>query len=133
MSATFFTSIMPEKELSGLQTLPLELQLNIAEYLDYGSLLALRRTNRHLHNLADRIKCSDLEKSTFVRAAEQYPQHANNFGCYRCYRVLPASEFADRQIRRAYGKGNAKTLNRLCFDCQWWCRYDMLPRMWTCS
>lgn len=117
MSATLSTSIMPEKELSGLQTLPLELQLNIAEYLDYGSLLALRRTNRHLHNLADRIKCSDREKSTFVHAAEQYPRHAKNFGCYRCYRVLPASEFADRQIRRAYGKGNVKSFNRFCFQC----------------
>lgn len=96
MSATLSTSTMPEKELSGLQTLPLELQLNIAEYLDYGALLALRQTNRHLHNLADCIKRSDLEKSTVVYAAEQYPRHAANFGCYRCYRVLPASEFADK-------------------------------------
>lgn len=114
ISSKGFSPAMSREELHGLRTLPIEIQLNIAAYLDYGSLLALRRTNRHLREVVDRVGCSDAEKSSFVRAAEQYPRHANNLGCYCCYRVLPASKFADEQT---YGKGNWKTFSRFCLEC----------------
>lgn len=108
---------MPGKQPPGLQMLPVELQLNIAEYYDYGSLLALRQTNRHFREVADRVECSEFEKASFVRAAEQYPRHANNLGCFRCYRVLPAGEFADKQRKKSHGKGNSKSYLRFCFEC----------------
>lgn len=108
---------MPDEQLPSLQTLPLELQLNVAEHLDYGSLLALRRTNRHFHEFFGRLKHPELEKSKFVRAAEQYPRHVNNFGCYRCFRILPASKFARKQIKKSYGKGNTKSFSRFCVEC----------------
>lgn len=57
---------MLTEEPTGLKTLPLELQLNIVKHLGYGSLLTLRRTNRHFCKVADCVECSDVEKSSFV-------------------------------------------------------------------
>lgn len=108
---------MSGQKLANLQNLPTELQANIAEHLDYGSLLALHQVNRHFRKIADPVKCSDWKKYSFVHAAEQYPRHVHNFGCYRCFCVLPASQFADRQKKKDRGKGNAKSSFRFCLKC----------------
>ena len=100
-----------------LEMLALELQLAIAEYLDYGSLLALRRTSRRFREVANQTTCSEAEKVTFVAAAEQYPRNADGFGCFRCHRVLSACKFADKQKRKAYGKGGSRSLLRFCVEC----------------
>ena len=108
---------MPQEKAPILQALPPELHFNIVKYLDYSTFLALRRTNRYLREVADAVGCSDLEKASLVRAAEQYPRHAKNFGCCRCFRVLPARKFGDKQRKKSYRKGKSNSFSRFCFDC----------------
>jgi hypothetical protein len=103
--------------LGTLGVLPRELLHEITLQLDYPTRIALGQCNRYLMASASPQTCSTEEKRAFVRMAESFPQHATNLGCYRCLRVLPRSNFADKQIRKSRGKGNSQGCQRFCFSC----------------
>jgi hypothetical protein len=85
--------------------------------LDYRARIALLQTNRYFRASVSPQACSAEDKRAFVHAAESFRQNADGFGCYRCFRVLPRSDFAEKQIRGHRGRGNSKGYQRFCFPC----------------
>ena len=109
--------ISSTKQQSRLELLPLELKCIIVKSLTYPTLIALSQTNHYFHSSIHPPSSPPSEKSAFLKVAETFPQHAESFGCYHCFRVLPRIAFAENQIKKKHGKGKAKGSNRLCFAC----------------
>ena len=102
-----------------LETLPRELHLQIFASLNYKTAIALSQTNRLFHAIVSPQACATDDKQRLVRRVEglRINVEDSNFGCYRCYRVLPFTAFADNQLKGPRGKNGRKKLERFCVAC----------------
>lgn len=117
--------------MNALARLPTELLLQIIHDLDYLTRTRLKSTNRYFNITVNAEECDEQDKMSAVLLAQDFPQNDDAFGCFRCYKVLPASAFDDRLIGRNYPvpirlnhvpaahhrKGGWRELWRYCLDC----------------
>ena len=92
---------MHEPAPAALNALPRELHHLIFDNLDYETSIALSQTNRLFHNIVSPQRCATKDKELFVFKAELFGSHRRNsmYGCYFCYRILPATAFSDYDHR----------------------------------
>ena len=107
---------MNQRSLVTLDDLPQELLLHVIRYLDYGSATSLLQTNRLFHRIVSPQDCAVQNKRAFVLTAE-FRKHFSSLGCYRCYRTLPYTAFADNQMRGFRGPGGPRQFDRFCVAC----------------
>lgn len=124
-----FASLM--NEANPLGKLPTELLQQIIDYLNFLTRVKLSTVNKHLSIITCPEKCNQHDKRAALLSAESFPQNANAFGCFRCFKVLPASAFDDWRIgidypwsdRPLYAtsyhnrKGGRDSHRRHCLDC----------------
>lgn len=114
--------------MSALDQLPAELLLQIITNPDYLTRVRLQSTNRYFSLVVDHEACIRQDKRSAVILAETLPQNIDAFGCFLCFKVLPASAFDDWRIGRAYPgdepdsahgypKGGWNQAERHCLDC----------------
>ena len=110
---------MDNRNSPTLEALPPELHLQIFASLNYKTAIALSQTNRLFHAIVSPKACSSEDKQQFVRSVERsaFNKVQFNFGCYRCYRVLPSTAFADNQLKGPRGRMGLKWLERFCVAC----------------
>ncbi|KAI5922045.1 hypothetical protein F4810DRAFT_675235 [Camillea tinctor] len=109
------------------ESLPKSIIDKICSYVPYEYLLLLRRTNHIMLTLIDPYRAPyHTMVSCVLRAERDFSRHHNspyNLGCYTCFRVLPASEFASNQpseviVReKLTGHETIVNLRRYCIDC----------------
>ena len=102
----------PNRDL--IPSLPVELQLHISSYLDYGAALKFCSTSRYYYST---FSCPPSERKRFVHQLEMSPEHSESLACYRCFRVLPKGQFTDRQTKHPRNKSGRDGFRRFCFKC----------------
>jgi hypothetical protein len=106
---------------ASLQTLPLELQWQIYELLDYPSALFLASTCQSIRSSPKNPLTfnSNNNRAMFMSVAEHLPQHSNRRGyaCFRCNVVKPRDHFSVTQVLKKRDKGNVQSFCRFCIDC----------------
>ncbi|KAK4234154.1 hypothetical protein C8A03DRAFT_38081 [Achaetomium macrosporum] len=105
-----------------LETIPVELLLHVAYFLDYGPLLSLSSTSRALHAVIDPdALCSLEEKFAFYQHAERhFPQHAGHLVCFSCWRFRSPDQFGDSKRHGRHGKFShdaRRQRSRFCWEC----------------
>ena len=105
--------------LATLEILPRELHLHIFDFLDYRASIMLSQTSRLFHTTVSPQKCYSGDKTSFVRTigTSAYASTDDHFGCYLCYRVMPASEFGDKQLLGDRRKEDKECTRGFCIAC----------------
>jgi len=112
--------------MASLETIPLEVLLEVTKHLDFGEVLALSTLNRAMKAFAQPMTvASDETKRTFFLRAERFPQHSAGAGrltCFTCWRLLPRDAFGDGEATGRKGKWAAAhhrrfAGHRFCWTC----------------
>lgn len=93
--------------------LPPEIHLLIIDQLFFRDKIYLKRTCAYFYDLVPPLSHGELldaETSDYARGRDLY-------ACRYCLRLLPASEFADRMLRRRRGKYGRHADRRFCVAC----------------
>jgi hypothetical protein len=108
-----------------LDSLPMEMQLQIFQHLDFRSALTFcALSRRHRATFHPRLLPA-AEKTRFIREAENYERHGGPWrtlgaGCFDCCRVRPEAEFARDMLwytRGPWRGDGPMPENRVCVDC----------------
>lgn len=105
-----------------LQTLPVELQWKIFEFLDYPSALSLSATCRSLYFSPRRPLSfqSIADKNAFLVTAENFEQHwicNKSYACFHCSTMKPRAHFSKSQTSGLYNRYRPRGTSRFCLDC----------------
>ena len=111
--------------LSHLESLPFDIFLAVLAHpdlnFDYTTVLNLKNANSRFHaSIVPDALCSEDAKFEFYRRVEGFAQHKDHLACFRCWRFLERSEFADSQRRGKRGKGSEdlkRQRARWCWGC----------------
>ena len=100
-----------------LQLLPAELLLIIIEYLDYGSVLSLSRTNRFFWDTSPADYLVEEDKLDYVLPAEGWKHNRNRLACFLCMKVRGKKHFDKRNQSIFLKKYGESELARRCKEC----------------
>ncbi|KAF9883380.1 hypothetical protein FE257_003547 [Aspergillus nanangensis] len=93
--------------------LPPELHLLIAASLIFPDLLRLKHTCRYFNQLIPPLTHAQLIQAENT----DYAITTGIYACRYCLRLRPASQFADRMMRRRRGRFGRDACKRFCVDC----------------
>ena len=102
---------------SAFISLPGELQNAVFEHLDYRSAIMLASTCKHFHRILDPTTLvADHVKVINLEYLEGVPQHAGDkgFACFKCWKIKPRKDFAEKHVTGKRGKGNVNSYRRFC-------------------
>ncbi|KAB8212890.1 hypothetical protein BDV33DRAFT_197193 [Aspergillus novoparasiticus] len=106
---------------ANLIKLPVELQLQIVNHLDYASQFVLSQTNRYLRSVVEVAQPTTVEqKLSYLCVAETWRRYEECFACSRCLRLRSKDEFADKQVSGKRGKQHVQNNHRFCLSCGVW-------------
>lgn len=107
------------RDMLTLETLPEEICIDIVEWLDLPSVLALSRTNHFFQRVVWPTKNSRrthlqdllLEAQTLTR------WKGAGLACFACLTVLPLASFATAQVEGKRGANGTHQRKRFCIEC----------------
>ncbi|GAD94523.1 hypothetical protein PVAR5_3149 [Paecilomyces variotii No. 5] len=100
------------------QDLPVELHLQISDFLDYPTRLILSQTNRYFRSLVKVERPTTVEQQgLYLCAIETWERYHGYYACSYCLQLLPEKMFSDDQITGERGKDEAQNHLRFCIDC----------------
>ena len=94
------------------ETLPYDIQFDVAQYLDYPTIVRLKRTNRYFHKLFNPrtiLPQSDVAEFVKARDSREIQGPKTTFACYGCWKFLPKTKFTRKAMKSKD--------DRFCFDC----------------
>lgn len=94
------------------QTMPFDIQFEVAKLVSYQDVIHLKKTNRYLqHNLDPRklLPVSEIYDFVSERDKDANKQPRTTWACQSCWKFLPRTKFTRRALKQ--------DSERFCFDC----------------
>lgn len=96
-----------------LVTLPVELQMEIIQYLGFPDIICLRMTCRRFSSLIPPLSHGELLKAEI----SAFGFENNLYSCSQCLRLRAEAKFSDKMVKYRKGKFGRDKGKRFCFDC----------------
>lgn len=96
-----------------LLELPTEIHLLVIDRLFFRDKINLKLACAYFHDLIPRLSHGEL----LAAETSDYALKRDLYACRYCLRLLPASRFADRMLRKRRGKYGGDADRRFCVDC----------------